>query len=414
MVSIRFRISSQRVFGLTASSIPDILPPMDTTFPTLYKLTSTGKVQMWQISVAPDDPQSAYPAAVIHTTYGLLDGKKQKAHELIREGKNIGKANETTPLEQAELEAKSQWEKKAKKGYVQNIEDAQEKKVDTSFVAGGISPMLAHSFDKQGHKISYPAYIQPKLDGHRCIAELDGDNVALWSRTQKRINSLPHIENALKGLFGYMHVYLDGELYNHEYRENFEELTSKIRQSGVMPGHEVVQYWIYDVVIDGGFESRYSVLKGLEKAIKELGLENILVVVPTEMVSTEDEVANVMSTYVDDYGFEGAMLRNAKGTYKKNGRSYDLQKVKTFVDSEFPVMAIEEGKGKMAGKAMFVCELPDGNTFRVKMVGALDDLTEYYNNPEPWIGRDLTVKYQGLSQYGVPRFPVALRFREDI
>jgi len=68
----------------------------------------------------------------------------------------------------------------------------------------------------------------------------------------------------------------------------------------------------------------------------------------------------------------------------------------------------------MAGKAMFVCELENGETFRVKMVGALDDLTEYFDNPEPWIGKQLTVKFQGKSVYGVPRFPVALRFREDV
>jgi DNA ligase-1 len=84
------------------------------------------------------------------------------------------------------------------------------------------------------------------------------------------------------------------------------------------------------------------------------------------------------------------------------------------MDSEYEVVAIEEGKGKMAGKAMFVCDAGDGKTFRVKMMGALDDLKTYFDNPEPWIGRQLTVKYQNLSADGLPRFPVALRFREDV
>lgn len=383
---------------------------LKTEFPTLYKLTSTGKVQMWEISVVDwESPQ----APEIQTVYGLLDGKKQTAIEKIKGGKNFGKANETTAVQQAQLEAKSQWEKKSKKGYVQNIEDAQEKKVDQAFVAGGISPMLAHDHEKQGHKIVYPAFVQPKLDGHRCVAQLDGDDVALWSRTQKRINSLPHIENALKGLFGYMlGVYVDGELYNHEYKDKFEELTSKIRQSSPQPGHEVVQYWIYDIVMDRPFAERQAVLEQLRTTVAELGLDHILVVVPTDTVDSKDELTRVQGVYIDE-GFEGAMVRNAQGKYK-NGRSYDLQKVKTFEDAEFPVVAIEEGKGKMAGLAMFVCELPDGNTFRVKMVGALDDLKDYFDNPEPWIGKDLTVKFQGYSAYGVPRFPVALRFREDV
>ncbi len=379
-----------------------------TEFPTLYKLTSTGKVQTWKIQVVDwESPQ----APEIQTIFGLEDGKKQTAVEKIKGGKNIGKANETTPVEQAKLEAQSQWEKKSKKGYVQNIEDAQEKKVDTSFVAGGIVPMLAHTYEKQGHKIKFPAFAQPKLDGHRCIAMIEGENVTLWSRTQKRILSMPHIEKQLAGLFGDERVILDGELYNHDYKDNFEELSSKIRQSGPVPGHEIVQFWVFDVVVSGGFNARHLILNSLDEAVKELE-RNAIVVVPTEVVNDQEEMDAVFAVFLDT-GFEGLMLRNATGNYK-HGRSYDLQKVKTFVDSEYTVVAVEEGKGKMAGKAMFVCQLDDGNTFRVKMVGALDDLTHYFDNADDYIGKELTVKYQGLSSYGVPRFPVALRFREDI
>ena len=123
-------------------------------------------------------------------------------------------------------------------------------------------------------------------------------------------------------------------------------------------------------------------------------------------------MVTIFGVYVEN-GFEGLMLRNKNGIYK-HGRSYDLQKVKTFLDSEFPVVAIEEGRGKMAGKAMFVCDAGNGETFRVKMVGNLEALADYLVEPEKWIGKQLTVKYQGMSAYGQPRFPVALRFREDI
>lgn len=382
-------------------------------FPTLYKLTSTGKVQMWEIRASPGRRGYEMSEARITTTYGLLDGKKQTSTEVITRGKNIGKTNETSVYEQAQLEAKSQWEKKSKKGYVQNIEDAKEKKVDSTFVAGGIAPMLAHSFDKHGDKIQFPAYVQPKLDGHRCLAVFGDENVTLWSRTQKQITSMTHIQDALNQvLAGATGVVLDGELYNHDYKDRFEELSSEIRQVVPRPGGKIVQYWIYDVVVNGGFRGRKIVLDGLDGSIKAHGLENTLVVIPTEEVVDKEELMIVQEVYTH-LGFEGAMVRNIEGNYK-HGRSYDLQKVKTFEDAEFPVVAIEQGKGKMAGLAMFVCELPDGNTFRVKMVGALDDLKHYYDNPEPWIGKPLTVKYQGLSAYGVPRFPVALRFREDI
>lgn len=383
-----------------------------TEFPTLYKLTSTGKVQTWKIQVF--DYGTPYDAPEIQTIFGLEDGKKQTAIEKIKGGKNIGKANETTPVEQAYLEAQSQWEKKAKKGYVQNIEDAQEKKVDSSFVAGGIVPMLAHTYEKQGHKIKFPAYAQPKLDGHRCIAIYSDGKTTLWSRTQKRITGVPHIERAIEKMLETVSyhgpIILDGELYNHDYRDKFEELSSFIRQVTPKLGHEVVQYWIYDVVAEAPFEHRKNEMLDL---LDQLVDKTTLVVVPTTVIDTEEELTALHAVYANEWGFEGAMVRNAKGRYK-HGRSYDLQKVKTFIDSEYTVVAVEEGKGKMAGKAMFVCELPDGNTFRVKMVGALDDLTHYFDNADDYIGKELTIKYQGLSSYGVPRFPVALRFREDI
>ena len=396
------------MFGLTVSSPPDILRGME--FPTLYKLTSTGKVQMWHIEANP-----VFDGSIV-TTYGLLDGKKQTAVEEVK-GKNIGKANETTPFEQAISEAKSQWEKKSKKGYVQNIEDAQEKKVDSTFIAGGIAPMLAHTFEKQGHKITYPAYVQPKLDGHRCIAIYQDGKATLWSRTQKRITGVPHIERAIETLLSVVDfdhpIVLDGELYNHDYKDKFEELTSFIRQVTPKPGHEVVQYWIYDMVTPAPFSQRLEMLEQLNMLLESGMPYETLTIVPTDTIENEEELTSAHNVFASEYGFEGAMVRNAMGRYK-NGRSYDLQKVKTFEDAEFKVVAIEEGKGKMAGKAMFVCELENGETFRVKMVGALDDLAEYFDNPEPWLGKQLTVKFQGKSAYGVPRFPVALRFREDI
>jgi DNA ligase-1 len=378
--------------------------------PILYKKTSTGKIQMWKIEVLSGNPE-AYGSIV--TTYGLLDGKKQQAREIIQEGKNIGKANQTSAFEQAQLEAKSQWEKKSKKGYVQNIEDAEEKKIDATFITGGVEPMLAHSYDKQGHKIIYPAYMQPKLDGHRCIAIYENGRCTLWSRTRKRITGVPHIERQIEALLSQVDfdepVVLDGELYNHEYRNRFEELTSFIRQETPKHGHEIVQYWIYDIVVDAPFSMRLALLEQL----KELCYEDMEIgIIGTTEVGDEDEAMRVFDVYMTN-GFEGGMIRNANGIYKHK-RSYDLQKIKTMLDSEFTVIAIEEGRGKMAGKALFVCKLDNGETFRVKMMGALDDLAVYYQEADKWIGKQLTVKYQGLSAYGVPRFPVAMRFRTEI
>ncbi len=122
------------------------------------------------------------------------------------------------------------------------------------------------------------------------------------------------------------------------------------------------------------------------------------------MVSTQ--------TYVGTYGFEGAMVRNAKGRYK-NGRSYDLQKVKVFQDAEFEIVDVVAGKGKMSDKGVFVCKTDEGKEFKAKMIGSLDDLCKYLDDKDAYIGRMLTVKYQKLSAENIPVFGVAMRLRED-
>jgi DNA ligase-1 len=389
--------------------------------PTLYKKTSTGKIQMWEIntfSIGGEGLNGYEVHGNIQTRYGLLDGKQQLANELIVAGKNLGKANETSPVQQAEIEAKSQWEQKVKKGYVENLDDAQDGKVDTNMITGGVLPMLAHTYEKQGHKIQYPAYVQPKLDGHRCIAIIQDGVCTLWSRTRKPIKSMAHIVSALEEMFPTSiagsiagSIVLDGELYNHDYRERFEELTSEIRQETPRPAGEVVQYWIYDMVTHGTFEDRLYLLKTVEKMVELVG-SNSIVVVPTDTVSDEEEMINVFGAYTIN-GFEGLMVRNSKGLYV-NKRSYDLQKVKIFQDAEFEVIDVTEGRGKMAGKAMFHCLTPEGKEFRVKMVGALDDLSHYLDHKDEYIGKFLTVKFQKLSSDSIPVFPVALRFREEI
>ena len=162
--------------------------------PKLYKKTSTGAIQEWQVSVESDGD-----IAILISKFGQTGGKIQTSQEQVLEGKNAGKANATTPTEQALLQAESDWKGKLKKGYVGNVEDAQAGKID-DIIEGGIFPILAHKFNEQGHKIKYPALAQPKLDGHRCTSQDDKPIVSLWSRTRKPILSVPHIAAALQGM----------------------------------------------------------------------------------------------------------------------------------------------------------------------------------------------------------------------
>lgn len=376
-------------------------------FPTLYKKTSTGADQMWEIETVEN---------TIIVRFGQVDGKIQTTSDVIATGKNIGRSNETTPVQQAEAEAKSQWEKKLKKGYVQSIEGARTGEVD-DIIEGGFFPMLAHKYDERGDSITFPAYLQPKLDGHRCVAIVTSNSATLWSRTRKRITSMPHIEKALIEQFGPIagglgdSLRLDGELYNHAYHNRFEELTHFIRSAEPEPGHDVLQYHIYDVVMTGmPFSTRIS---WLSDVWSDFDLRNsALQLVHTMLVGTEEDMMLSFEQF-NGLGYEGAMVRNAMGVYVEK-RSIDLQKLKTFQDEEFKIVGVSEGRGKLVGHAIFQCELPNGSTFDVKMRGYLDQLKSYFQNPETVIGRELTVKFQGYTKYGKPRFPVGWRFSEKL
>lgn len=364
------------------------------TFPTLYKLASTGKELQWRIWV--DGP-------TYYEEYGQSAGKLQTTPGTTCQGKNVGRTNETTPEQQAESEAQSKWEKKlSTHNYTESKTDAKAGKA-SNIVSGGILPMLAHKFSDHGDKLVYPCFVQPKLDGHRCICMSDG----LWSRTRKPITGVPHVATAAWAMQA--GPPLDGELYNHAYRAKFEELTHFIRQKDPTPGHEIVQYHVYDIAMAGTFRTRTEYLASMRACFT-----GPLVLVETREVANEEELMLAFEDFLAQ-GYEGAIARNANGFYV-NKRSYDLLKIKQFDDAEYMCTGIEEGRGKLAGHGIFVCRVGNktGPEFRAKMKGSQAELTKYFEHPDRYIGRLVTVKYQGLTKNGIPRFPVALRMRTDV
>jgi DNA ligase-1 len=378
------------------------------TLPTLYKRASTGKIQEWTIGVE---------GSTIITVHGQTDGKKQRTEDVIKEGKNIGRSNETSSVEQALAEATSKWEGKIKKGYVEDVTRAGAGEKD---IAGGYDCMLAHKFADHGHKIKYPAFEQPKLNGHRCLAIIEDGTCTLWSRTRKPITSSPHIIEELQKVFPIGLHKVDGELYNHDYKDKFEELASLIRQEVPAPNHTEIQYHVYDYLIEGkGFADRiehlYTSLHCYEKANALLKCVKFV-----ETVRIKDE-ADMISTFEHflELGYEGGMARNASGHYAGK-RSYDLQKIKEFQDDEFTIVGINEGRGGYSGCGIFVCKAKSSShpvtcmckecTFDVKMRGPKEQLKKFWSDHSTWKGRMLTVKYQYVSAYGIPIFPVGERF----
>lgn len=208
-----------------------------------------------------------------------------------------------------------------------------------------------------------------------------------------------------EGIHSTWRLHLDGELYSHSHRDRFEELTSLICPDEPRPGHEVVEYHVYDIVSADNFLERFKKLEHVFDATTSIRL------VETHVAADE---AALLSHYEHfrKQGYEGAMCRTLDAPYEHK-RSSSLLKMKDFVDGEFRVVHLEEGRGKLQGHVgAFVCVTEDGVEFGAK--GAMPNATlrQAWLEPEKWVGKMMTVKYQGKTAEGSLRFPSALRLRE--
>lgn len=364
---------------------------------TLYKQTSTGKVQQWTVYSE---------GRTVVTVYGLVGGKLQTTKDVIKEGKNLGRSNATTPETQAALQAQQEYDGKLKEGYSTDMNTA----ATTKNTLGAIEPMLAFPLEKKEKYATFPALAQPKLDGLRCIAILSGGKARLYSRTQKEFTTVPHINAEIERLFrGKGDLILDGELYNHEFKANFNRIIELIKRSDVHPDHELVQYHVYDRPdADGGHAFRIGTVAGVLAQSK-----HALVAVETVTVKDNDALMAYQGLCVES-GYEGCMYRNPSMPYEFK-RSAGLLKVKTFQDAEFKIIGAEEGNGKLMGCiGAFIFELPGvAKTFKAKPACTLEQSKEFWLKRKSYLGSMATVKYQSLTPDGVPRFPVMKAIRNE-
>jgi len=141
------------------------------------------------------------------------------------------------------------------------------------------------------------------------------------------------------------------------------------------------------------------------------GLIDNIKFVETADIEDQEEFDLYESRFISD-GYEGMMVRNQNSLYKYKHRSYDLQKVKRFVDKEFKIIGGKDGTGRETGLVIFKCVTDDGLEFDVRPMGTHEDRAEIYKNLNSYVGKDLTVKYQELTDDGRPRFPVGVSVRD--
>ena len=362
--------------------------------PKLYGKSVHGKTKVWSIGTVADASSKVFN----RIEHGYLDGKKQVDTTYYTEGKNIGKSNETTPFDQALKEAQSLWKKKLDKGYVKD----QAPKTQT--VADIFLPMLAHRFDKHASKIKYPAYVQPKLDGVRCLAKKLNGDVVLWSRSGKVFDTPSLIKSELTNTLEEGQV-LDGELYAHGW--DFQRIIRAVKK--YRDDTDLLEYHVYDRPTgeSTSFESRFV---QYDKSLFS-GTVNIKAV-PTHPIQDLEEL-NIFEQHYVSLGYEGIVVRNADGPYKFKHRSYDLQKVKRFEDAEFVIVGGRQGIGRALGQVIFTCTNENGLEFDVRPTGTDEERKNMWTKLDEYIGQHLTVKFQGRTLDNLPRFPVGLSVRPN-
>ena len=373
--------------------------------PTLYGETSKGDIKVWKGTVVDEGDKT-----VITLEFGLENGKKTIQTKDITEGKNIGRSNETTPFEQGIKQVESKMNKKIDEGYGE----------DKFNIPRPILPMLAHRFDKRKHNIKYPCYIQPKIDGVRMTCRMIDGKIEMFTRKGKSFTVMNHLEKEILNFINQLdlvhsnpHFYLDGELYSDSL--TFQELAGVIRNSESSEEQlKEVNYVIFDCFLMTDLDIPFYIRFG---GIKQSGLpvlkENnnpTLTYIDSIKISDETKVYEWNNTFVQK-GYEGVIIRNLDGGYVLKNRSPNLQKFKTFLDDEFKVIGFTEGTGTDKGCVIWECETNDGKVFSVRPQGTVLERQGYFQNGDDWIGSLLTVRYQELTDDGIPRFPVGITIR---
>ncbi len=376
------------------------------TYPTLYKRTSKGQIQLWTIIAT----NGAY-----HTEEGIKGGSITKNNPHTCEVKNVGKTNETTAQQQAELEAQSKWDKKLKTGYA-----LSEKEIDTVEFQ---KPMKGDKWKDRANEVVFPVITQNKLNGVR--SQSDAQNTK--STGGEIFYTIPHIRKALAPIFAaYPQIFLDGENFNFTLRQKLNRLihlVSVVYQPKdltpelLVESEQTVQLHLFDgygwdgITKETPYVERHAALL---KLIQKFAPKYVFVL-PYEVIKTPEELMSKLHTNKENGG-EGLMVRWGNCPYK-NGRSKYMLKLKHFEDEEFEIVDFEEGNANWAGcvKAV-ICKLnkasPRGDTtFRSNIEGDETWLKKLWQKRETYIGEQATVEFQCYSEYLIPQIPFVRAIR---
>ena len=266
-----------------------------------------------------------------------------------------------------------------------------------------IKPMLAHKVGKKDIDFYDKVFLQPKLDGVRCIFTKDG----AFSRTGKQFKNVAHLEYDLADFFKeHPFTVLDGELYNHKLKDDFEKIISLVRKTKPtkedrLDAQHLVQYHVYDTVASGvNYEARYDWL------VSNLPIARSMTLIINPIVISMTQAKEMHKMYLEQ-GYEGSMLRT-NGFYEQK-RSYNLQKFKDFHDTEATIIDYVTGKGKRTGTlGKFIMRDDEGIEFGCPPGKGYDyeALADMLVDVNDYIGKRATFTYFQRTKAGSYRHPL--------
>lgn len=356
----------------------------------IYKKDSKGKIRVLHVYAEGNK---------LVQVSGILDGALVK-HESECKPKNVGKANETTAEEQAIAEAKSKIETKMTTGYFETVDEAKNSEV--------ILPMLAKSYtEKAINWEKGKVYIQPKLDGMRCLAFVSKGKVQLLSRKGKEITTMDHIVSDLNKITDDKSYVLDGELYAHgkTFQENMKLIKKKRAES------ITVRFIVYDIVdANSSYTDR---LENLSQILKR-HVYNHCKRISTSEIKSSQFITDWHNNYVN-LGYEGAIIRHSDKGYEVNKRSSSLLKYKNFIDKVYEIIdvvpSVKNPKQGVIHCSDSIGEVPV--SFGCGMKFSQADKEDILKNKEMFIGKKAEIRFFEYTDDGLPRFPVCFGIRLD-
>lgn len=272
-------------------------------------------------------------------------------------------------------------------------------------------PMLAYPVSDKPINYNSDVFIQPKLDGVRCVIqreEIEGKAwvVRAYSRTGKQWRNIEHILNDLAPFFKkYPEVILDGELYNHDLRDDFNKIISLVRKQKPtdedrLDALNLTQFHCYDIIDETlPFDQRCEFLN---QALMLLG--DSIHTVDTVMVFDDDEAKSVHRSNLKK-GYEGSILRTNDNYACK--RSHNLRKFKDFHDTEATITGWVEGKGKRIGTiGKFLAIDSEGNEFGMPVMDKFKYLQDNFKKMQGYVGKIATFTYFERTKANSYRHPL--------